>query len=123
MNRKSFLFASIYTFLLWILTIFITSIIVIIIEVFMRGKQINWNNEIGYFIFSLIFSLPTYILLGLIIKFITRNKLILAFLLSLLFMYVYGLNFDPRKIEDYILPGVHSIVLSCLILVSKLKIS
>lgn len=126
MNKKSFLFVAFYTFLLWILTIFITTIIILIIESFIQGKQIYWNNQIGYFIYSLILSLPTYILLGLIIKFITRNKLVLviiAFLLSFLFIYVYGLNFDLNNPEDYILPGIHSIVLSCLILVSRLKIS
>ncbi|MCS4302885.1 ABC-type transport system involved in multi-copper enzyme maturation permease subunit [Chryseobacterium sp. BIGb0232] len=126
MNKKSFLFVTLYTLLLWILTIFITTIIILLIELFIQGKQIYWNNQIGYFIYSLVFSLPTYILLGLIIKFITRNKLVLviiAFLLSFLFIYVYGLNFDLSNPEDYILPGVHSIVLSCLILVSRLNIS
>jgi len=122
--KKPFSSIALYTFLLWVLTIFISTIIIGIIEGFIQGKIPRWNNQIVYFIFGLILSLPAFILLGLIIKFITHNKLVLiiiSILLPFLSFYVYRFNFDPNNLEDYILPGTHSIVLSVLLSFLRLK--
>lgn len=125
MIKKEISSVILYTFLLWILTIFISMIIItVIIEGVIQGRTPRLNNQIGYFIYGLIFSLPAFVLLGLIIKFITHNKLVLiiiSMLLPFLSFYVYEFNLDLRNPEDYVLPGVHSIVLSCLVLTFKIK--
>ncbi len=125
MIKKEISSVILYTFLLWILTIFISMIIItVILEGLIQGRTPRLNNQIGYFIYGLIFSLPAFVLLGLIIKFITHNKLVLiiiSMLLPFLSFYVYEFNLDLRNPEDYVLPGVHSIVLSCLVLTFKIK--
>ena len=125
MIKKEISSVILYTSLLWILTIFISMIIItVIIEGVIQGRTPRLNNQIGYFIYGLIFSLPAFVLLGLIIKFITHNKLVLiiiSMLLPFLSFYVYEFNLDLRNPEDYVLPGVHSIVLSCLVLTFKIK--
>ena len=125
MIKKEISSVILYTFLLWILTIFISMIIItVILEGLIQGRTPRLNNHIGYFIYGLIFSLPAFVLLGLIIKFITHNKLVLiiiSMLLPFLSFYVYEFNLDLRNPEDYVLPGVHSIVLSCLVLTFKIK--
>ncbi len=125
MIKKEISSVILYTFLLWILTIFISMIIItVILEGLIQGRTPRLNNQIGYFIYGLIFSLPAFVLLGLIIKFITHNKLVLiiiSMLLPFLSFYVYEFNLELKNQKDYVLPGVHSIVLSCLVLTFKIK--
>lgn len=121
----------IYVLKLWLLTSLLSSITIYFFEVLSTGKFDFWHGLIPYMfyamIFSLPFSIPAFISLGLIIKLCTKNKLILSivsivfvFLSIYLFSYLI-LDYDKNFTKLVPISSIYAIVLSILIFFVDIK--
>ena len=128
MNSKknnSTLSTLIYVLKLWLLTSLLSSITIYFFEWLSNGKFDFYHGLIAtmfyVMIFSLPFSIPAFISLGLIIKFCTSNKLILS-IVSIVFVflsiYLFSfliLDYDKKFTKLVPISSIYAIVLSILI--------
>ena len=111
----------IYVCKLWILTNFISSLIIQFLDAHNQKGKFNydyfWGGMLVFFVFGLFSSLPAILVIGLIIKKISKNKYILI-LSSIFFVFIsFRLaDFNYIKFPSLIIyPVVYSIVMSVLI--------
>ncbi|OCK51700.1 hypothetical protein BA768_03020 [Chryseobacterium sp. CBo1] len=119
---------AIYILKLWLLTSLVSIVIFKLIEISSIGISHFWDRLITYLIYGsvlgLVNSLPAFIVLGLIIKFWTKNKLkliIIAIPLSFVSFYFFHWPFEIDQPKIFVFPITYSIVISFLILILKLK--
>ncbi|WP_326982456.1 hypothetical protein VUJ46_20090 [Chryseobacterium sp. MYb264] len=118
----------IYILKLWILTSLFSSVVFKLIEIPSVGILNFWNRLVAYLIYGLVLglanSLPAFIVLGLIVRFWTNNKLkliITSIILSFVSFYSFHWPFEIDQPKMFLFPTVYAIVTSCLILIMNIK--
>ncbi|PIE50658.1 MAG: hypothetical protein CSA38_02510 [Flavobacteriales bacterium] len=131
-EKTSFL---VFVLKLWILTCVISTFVYLILNQYSIGNIVSFKETIfdgvfweSYFFIlsiSLIFSIPTILVLGIIIKLLTGNKLVLipisVFLVFISFYLTGFMNSSHLEISNYIPPIIYSAIISILIWIMPLK--
>ncbi|MFY7813640.1 MAG: hypothetical protein ACOVRK_00485 [Chryseobacterium taeanense] len=134
LRNTSIFSITMYLLQVWIFTNIISSLSLIIIEKLVTGEKLNknflfegvfWELTFYITIIGLVLSIPTIIILGLLIKTVTDNKLIIILasivLLSITFYFTGSMSLKNTKTLIPLPPIIYSTISSFLILIINFR--